>query len=62
MVANLERAEQFCMTVGRNLPAFQPVRVSAEEFIGAYEEAGGFCVAQGLKVIVASPLSDGARL
>ncbi len=60
--ANLERAEQLCLTVARNLPAFQPVRVTAEEFVGAYEEAGAFCVAEGSRVIVARPADGQAVL
>jgi hypothetical protein len=55
---NLERAEQFCLTVARNLPGFRPLRVSAEEFIRAYEEAGAFCLAQGTRVIVARLADD----
>lgn len=60
--ANLERAEQFCLTVGRGLPAFQPVRVSAEQFVRAFEEAGAFCVAEGTMVIFARPADGQAVL
>lgn len=49
---NLERAEQFCMTVGRALPAFQPKRVTAEQFISLAEDLGAFCIADRLGVAV----------
>ena len=47
-------ADQFCQTVGKALPAFQPVRVDAEEFMRLGEEVGAVCMAEGLKVVVAT--------
>lgn len=47
-----ERADQFCLTVGKALPAFQPVKVDAEEFMRLFEEVGAVCVAEGLSVTV----------
>lgn len=49
-----QRANQFCQTVGNALPAFQPVKVDAEEFMRLFEEAGAVCMADGLKVVVAT--------
>jgi hypothetical protein len=49
-----EGADQFCQTVGKALPAFQPVRVDAEEFLRLFEEVGAVCVADGLKIVVAT--------
>lgn len=49
-----ERADRFCLTVGKALPAFQPVRVGAEEFLRLVEEVGAVCMADGLKVVVAT--------
>lgn len=52
--ANLEKAEQFCMTVGKALPSFQPVRVSIEQFFREIQRVGAICIANGTKVQVAS--------
>ena len=51
---NLERAEQFCLTVGKGLPEFRPVKVTALDFLELVEEIGAFCVANGLEVMVCS--------
>ena len=48
---NLERAEQFRMTVGKNME-FEPCRVTAEEFLSEAERVGAFCVVQGEFVAV----------
>lgn len=45
-----DRADRFCQTVGKALPAFRPVRVDAEEFLRLVEEVGAVCLADGLKV------------
>ena len=50
--ANLERAEQFCMSIGKYLPMFVPVKVSAEEFLEIAEDIGAVCVSEGLTVRV----------
>jgi len=50
--ANLERAEQFCVTVGKSLPMFMPVKVSVEEFMEIVKGIGAICVAEGLTVRV----------
>ena len=47
-----ERADRFCQTVGKALPAFQPVTVGAEEFMRLVEEVGAVCRADGLSVTV----------
>lgn len=47
-----ERADQFCQTVGKALPAFQPVKVGAEEFMRLVEEVGAVCVVEGPSVTV----------
>jgi len=52
--ANLERAEQFCITVGKGLSKFVPTKVSADEFLRLCEEHGAFCVAEGMSVKVCS--------
>lgn len=49
---NREGADQFCQTVGMALPAFQPVKVDAEEFMRLFEEVGAICVTEGLSVTV----------
>lgn len=51
----LEGADLFCQTVGKALPAFQPVRVGAEELLRLFEEDGAVCMADGLRVLVATP-------
>lgn len=51
---NRERADQFCLTVGKALPAFQPVMVGADDFMRLVEEVGAVCMADGLKVVVAT--------
>ena len=50
--ANLERAEQFCMTVGKGLPTFVPVKVPLSLFMDIVEEIGAVCVTEGLSVRV----------
>lgn len=47
-----EGADQFYQTVGKAMPAFQPVKVDAEEFMRLFEEVGAVCVAEGLCVTV----------
>ena len=49
-----ERAEQFCLTVGKALPKFQPVKVSAETFLAEAKRVGAFCMAEGLLLKVFS--------
>lgn len=51
-----ERADQFCLTVGKALPAFKPVRVDAEEFMRLVEEVGAVCVVDGLLEVVVATL------
>ena len=51
---NRERAEQFCMTVGKGLPAFRPLRIDAEKFLELIDEMGAICIAEGLRVTVAT--------
>lgn len=46
-----ERAEEFNRTVGRTL-SFRPVRVTAEEFLREFVNAGAFSLADGLTVKV----------
>jgi hypothetical protein len=50
VLANLKRAEQFCMRIGKYLPMFVPVKMSAEEFLEIAEAIGAGCVAEGLTV------------
>lgn len=47
-----ERAEQFCLTVGKGLPSFKPVKVSADRFLAKVLETGAFCLAQGLSLTI----------
>ena len=49
-----EAAAEFCQTVGKALPAFRPVKVHAVEFMRLVEEEGAVCMANGLKVVVAT--------
>jgi len=48
---NLERAEQFQMTVGKGLN-FEPCKVTAGRFLAEAEKVGAFCLAEGLRVTV----------
>jgi hypothetical protein len=54
-----EGADQFHQTVGKALPAFQPIRVEAEEFLRLCDEVGAVCMAEGLKVVVATLTPQG---
>lgn len=54
---NREGADQFCQTVGMAMPAFQPVKVDAEEFMRLFEEVGAVCVAEGMSVTVGTLVS-----
>ena len=47
-----ERAEQFVLTVGKALPQFQPIKVSALGFFREAEQVGAFAIADGLSVTV----------
>lgn len=49
---NLERAEQFYMTIGNSMPKYQPVKVAAADFIAEAVEAGAFSLASGIDVKV----------
>jgi hypothetical protein len=52
---NLERAEQFVMTVGVGLPEFQPVKVAAENFLAILMGYGGrLCMTDRLGVLIAT--------
>ena len=61
--ANLERAEQFCMTVA-NRPGFKrsnksvPVRVSADALHSEALRIGAVCVVEGLQITVARIAED----
>lgn len=44
--ANLERAEQFMLTVGRGMPEFKPQQVSLAEFFTEWEKAGAICLSR----------------
>lgn len=51
---NREGADQFCQTVGKALPAFKPVRVDVGDLMRLVAEVGAVCMADGLKVVVAT--------
>ena len=54
---NLEKAEQFCMTVGKYMPSFQPIQVPSETLIEEIENAGAICVVNGMDVQVGTIIS-----
>jgi len=64
-----EQTDHFYEAVGKAVPTFQPVRVSAEELLRLVEEVGAVCVVDGLKVVVATlkpqrakPIGTGASI
>ena len=52
--ASLDQAERFRRTVGAGLPGFQAVQADLDEVVRAGVAAGGYCVANGLRVSVLS--------
>ncbi|WP_230774572.1 hypothetical protein [Roseiconus lacunae] len=46
----MQKASEFCETVGSGLPEFKPVVVEAEFFLTLIEEIGAVCVVDGLRV------------
>ncbi len=46
----LEKANEFCETVGYGIPEFKPVIVDAETLLNLIEEIGVICVTDGLNV------------
>ncbi|WP_166820091.1 hypothetical protein [Thalassoroseus pseudoceratinae] len=50
--ANLERAEQFCMTVGKRLPAFRPIRVPVVDVLLEIGRVGAVCRADAKGMVV----------
>jgi hypothetical protein len=60
---NLERAEQFCMTIANRAGVLHskvsvPERVSAERLHVEVRKVGGVCVVEGLQVFVAALRHD----
>lgn len=46
----IEKANEFCETVGYGIPEFKPVIVDAETLLTLTEEIGVICVTDGLNV------------
>ena len=57
-----ERADQFCLTVGKAMPAFLPVRVDVDDFMSLVEEIGAVCVVDGLLEVVVATLRPRAAV
>lgn len=50
----LEWAEQFYLSIGKNMPLFVPVKVPVEELLELAVQYKAICVAEGLTVRVGS--------
>lgn len=62
--ANLERAEQFCMTIANSAEfhlsnVSAPVGVSADELLAEVQKRGAICLVEGLRIMVAAITQDG---